>query len=369
MPRYHEKSLPVWQPTTEKFAQNNTSSYELVGKMSPSGKMTVGRVPLKKVINADVEYERTRAKYEFYEKRSWHYEQGLVKEPAIRTIESQELGLSSVSNYHKGNQLQRHGLKGISQSGRKVVREACYMLEQRYKGRLGFYTLTCPYTDSESIYSYNKNISYIQRSFFQELKRHYERHGVIWSYVSVLEVQAKRFKETGIPVLHIHYVAPCYMPGGRSWIITSDEIRVLWGRVLSNTLACSPETGASVDSQVIQKSATGYISKYLSKGGGELTFLAEICPSQIPSQWWSTSRNVRTCVRANTCPLPLAVCQSFISAQYGDCIHPEDLLYLKYIYVQWNAEMICVGLSADIAERSAEALRPFSEWQKMYGYL
>lgn len=367
--RYHTKELPQCPSTKKRLGLGSISSYELVGKLSPSGKLSVGRVPIKKILRSDEEYERTRGKYHFYQRRHWHYQQGLVVENAIRTIEPPGLGLSSVSNCHKDNRVSRHGLKGISGNGRKIVRESCYVLEQKYRKRLGFYTLTCPYTDLESIYSYNKNIAYIQRSFFQELKRAYERKGCTWSYVSVLEIQAKRYARTGVPVLHIHYISPCYVPGTYSWILKADEIRNIWGNVLSNIIFPVSSTQASIDAVVIAKSATGYISKYMSKGSSEVAFLAEICPGQLPSQWWSTSRNVRACVRANTCVLPLAVCQSFIGGRYGDCVHPDDVLYLRNIYVQWNAEMICVGLTADIADRSAVSLRPFLEWQKMYGYL
>lgn len=369
MPVYHYKQARTSEKVRQLVDSNTTSSYQLVGRITPSGRLTVGRVPIKKVIQDDIQYERTRVKTEFYKRLHWHYREGLITETLERTIEPEQLGLSSVSNCHKDNQPRRHGLKGISPNGRKVVREACYLLERRYKKRLGFYTLTCPYTDLQSVYSYNKDIAYIQRSFFQELKREYERKGCQWSYCSVLEIQPKRFERDGVPVLHIHYVAPCYLPNSYTWILTASEIRVLWGRVLRNCLGQEPNTGASIDAAVIRSTAVGYISKYFSKSNENLGYIAEICPDQLPSQWWSTSRNVRACIEANICTLPLAVCHSFIGGYYGDCVHPDDVLYLRNIYVFWNTEVICVGLSADIAQRSADSLRPFSEWQKMYGYL
>jgi len=329
------------------MAQKCPSSVSYSGRLLPSGKVTVGRVPPKRISAGDARYEAARPEHVCYKKQHWHHEDGLVTEYVAKLEERSELGLASVSNCHKGV-ARRYGLKGISARGRTSVREGAYLLERRHGRRLGFYTLTCPYTDEISIYSYNQNINYIQRTYFQELKREYERQGCSWSYVSVLEIQATRFHDTGIPVLHIHYIAPCYKQGGYEWIVESDTLRSIWKRCLYNVLGGCVAIGASVDSSVVRTSAVGYISKYMSKGSSETSFLAEVCPEQLPSQWWSMSQNVRKAIKAATIRLPQEICESIL---YNPCTDPSSPLYLRYykfVYIQSRGEEKLVGLSGNM---------------------
>lgn len=329
------------------MAQKCPSSVSYSGRLLPSGKVTVGRVPPKRIAVEDARYEVDRPKYEYYKKQHWHHEDGLVTEYVDTLVDGSELGLASVSNCHKEGK-RRYGLRGISARGRTSVREGSYLLERRYGRRLGFYTLTCPYTDEISIYSYNQNINYIQRTYFQELKREYERKGCRWSYVSVIEIQTSRFHDTGTPVLHVHYIAPCYQPGGYEWIVEADTLRGIWKRCLYNVLGGNVAVGASVDSSVVRTSAVGYISKYMSKGSSETSFLAEVCPDQLPGQWWSMSQNVRKAIKAATIRLPQEVCESILYNPCTDQSSPIYLRYYKFVYIQIRGEEKLVGLSGNM---------------------
>jgi len=329
------------------MAQGSPDTVSYSGRLFPSGKVSVGLVPAKKVARNDARYEAARPEHVSYRKEHWHYEDGLQTE-IVDTLEyPPELGLASVSNHHKEKQ-RKYGLKGISSGGRTSVREGAYLLEQKYGHRLGFYTLTCPYTDLNSIYSYNQNIGYIQRTYFQELRREYERQGVTWSYVSVIEIQAERFSDTGVPVLHLHYLAPCYVPNSTLWVCTADMLRDLWSRVLRNAVGGENCTSAAVDAQVVHSSAVGYISKYMSKGSKETSFLAEVCPDQLPSQWWSVSSNVRKAIKASTIRLPQEVCADILHRPCSDPSHPLYLRYCRLIYVPINGEDKLVGLSGNM---------------------
>jgi len=337
----------------------NTQSHDeykmASGVLLPSGKVRVGVVPPQKVSDSDREYEHTRARVED-DYFSFRDEDGYYKNYKLqRDVDCQPLGLSAVPNYH--NSPRRHGLKGISSRGRETVKEAAYILERRYGRRMGFYTLTCPYTDVESIASYNQNISNILRSFFQEVKRVYERERERFSYVSVLEVQPHRFQERGEFALHVHYLAPCYKRVGHTFIITASEIRAIWARVCGNSVIPVVEAGASVDCQVVKKSCVGYIAKYLTKGGGELDFIAEHCPEQLPSQWWSTCRPLRKAVASITVKLPDAVAQYYLFGG-GQC--PEELLYLTYsreVFILWNDQPRKVGISGQLCKEGCRALQ------------
>lgn len=327
----------------------------------PSGKVRAGWVPAPKVSDRDRAYEHQRI---HTEDDYASYKSALTGRFYCYRFSREvvpPLGLSAVPNYH--NEAKKHGLKGITSLGRESVKESAFLLERRYRKRLGFYTLTCPYTDAESIYLYNKNISYIQRSYFQELKREFERKGCTWSYVSVLEIQTGRFDSTGVPALHIHYISPCYLPGSWEFILDAQTLRNTWQRVLRNTIGRLADCSASLDSQVVNKSAAGYLAKYMSKGGDSFEFLAQNAPDQFPSQWWSTSRNVRKALKECTVVLPSQISQEILEGKAFDPDHPAYLQYHKYIYVQWKEIDICVGISAQMSPNMVD------NWQDFRGKL
>lgn len=342
------------------YLQSRVSQTRIAtGVLLPSGKVRVGVLPLRSVSSVDEEYERTASRYEV---------DSVVYKPSVGRVRTYyffrqrdclQLGLSAVPNCHKPPR--RHGLRGITSRGRENVKECSYLLERRYGRRLGFYTLTCPYTDEESIYLFNQNIRYIQRSYFQELKREYERQGATWSYVSVLEFQTERFNTSGVPVLHIHYISPCYLPDTWTWVCTADTLRSLWMRVIQNCCGIPCDTLASVDAQVIHSSAVGYISKYLSKGGQPFQFLAQNAHDQFPSQWWSTSRNLRHSVSNLTVSLPSEVAQFYMSGAGDNKDNPYYLKYSKDVFVKWNDRELLVGVSGQINDVAREILIDYTE--------
>lgn len=346
MPLYHISRIRPSPSVTSLLSQQVAGGASCRGRVLPSGKISVGRVPSPRVLSADALYERTRTHFVCYKKEHWHYEKGLVQEYFFAPERVPELGLASVSICHKGEK-RKYGLKGISRKGRVAVREGAFLLERQYGRRLGFYTLTCPYTDPQSIYSYNQNIAYIQRTYFQELKREYERQGVVWSYVSVLEIQTKRFERDGEPVLHIHYLSPCYLPGTSNWICDASFLRGLWARVLGNCLQGTPNTSASLDASVVHSSAVGYLSKYMSKGSSEVGFLAQVCPDQLPGRWWGMSRNVRKAIASNTIHLPSSISEYIL---YNEELDPSSPFYMRYrrdVYVNIRGEDKLVGVSGN----------------------
>lgn len=331
------------------------------GVLLPSGKVRVGVVPPRSVSPVDKEYERTCSDYE-WDVTEWKDENKRThRARVLRDRPAFSLGLAAVPNCHK-QETSRYGLKGIPARGRECVKEGAYLLESKYGRRLGFYTLTCPYTNSEDIYLYNKNIAYIQRSYFQEIKREYARKGVRWNYVSVLEIQPKRYADTGVPVLHIHYIAPCYVPGTWKWVLTANTLRSIWQRVLANTLGFSANTNPSIDSSVIKSSAIGYIAKYMSKGGAEVEFLAQNCPDQLPSQWWSMSKDVRQAIKNNTVQLPQPIAQYLffkVETDPGELLH---LLYRAEVHIPWNGIELHVGFSAQMNPKGNMCLRDGCYW-------
>ena len=333
----------------------------MVGRLFPTGRISIGRRPRDKKLLADIAYEANRGHYSYYQLRHWHYQQGLVTENKIREDRVETLGLSDVQIYHKSEMPKRkHGLNGITSHGRRQIEEGCYLLERRYGRRLGFYTLTCHYTEVTDVYEFNRCLPEIQRRYFQELKREYERRGMVFSYVSVYEIQPSRYRETGVPAIHIHYVCPCYLPGTWEFVFSADELRTLWDRVTATVCGVSKSTSAAIDATVVKRSASAYLSKYLSKGGGEIRFLGNISPSQIPSRWWSMSKKLRASIRAATVPLSTSICEHIMYDISIGRPSPIEFLYKRYIYVDIHQITTCVGFSGKLSYQSARSLRNYA---------
>lgn len=334
------------------------------GYLSPSGRVSIAVLPKPKIAHQDKVYQAAVPKTTGY----IEYDVNTVDNTATVATEyyssSSPLGLSGVQNHHEKTQSRRYGLKGISAGGRKRVREGCYLLERKYGKRLGFYTLTCPYTDEKLVYEFNRNIAEVARRYFQKLKRYYEGCGQVWSYVSVYEYQTRRYDSDGIPVLHIHYLAPCYRGGTYQWVCEADELRAIYASACAEVVCSNVDTSAAVDSAVIRKSAVGYISKYMSKGGDICDELAQTCSSQVPSQWWSMSANVRAAIARCTVIIPDEIC-AYLFAGGGSM--GTEVLYLtrrRYIEVYVGRDFqtgqerhIRVGMSAQLCRDGMSAMQ------------
>lgn len=333
----------------------------VTGFVSPSGRISIGVVPSPKKLKADVTYDQTVPVQTYYERSRWDAFDGLVRETRVVQSDPPPLGLSAVANHHS-DEKRRYGLKGISTNGRNKVYEGAKLLDRRYGRRLGFYTLTCPYNDGSLIYEFNRNINEITRRWFQELRRIYDKKGCAFHYVAVTEIQSQRFAETGIPVLHIHYVAPCYLNHKREWVLSACEIRYLWMLTVAAVCGIESDTSSSCDAQVVKSSASGYLAKYISKGCDGIEFIADICPSQLPRQWWSMSASVRNAIKKLTVQIPQNIAEWYFS---GNGRNPDELLGLSYsrdVCIQWKGQELRVGISAQISKQWLHHFIDPSQW-------
>jgi len=367
--RYSYKRQPQSKVCSELYAQSKPDTDRLSGFLFADGRVSIGRIPRYKLSQSDSEYERNAGKHEVLTRTHWDYREGLVEEKIhlSHIPSSSSLGLSSVPNYQENSVRKRYGLKGITLNGARRVKLGAYLLQRRYGKRLGFYTLTCPYTIATDIFEYNKSIAEISRRYFQALKKVYEDASVVWSCTYVYEYQEERYERDGIPVLHLHYVAPCYYPGTKEFVLSADLLRYLWAWACKQVIGKECDPSASVDAQVVKKSAAGYLAKYLSKGGGTYKYLAETCPSQMPGQWWGMTANVRKAIRITTTPLSLPVSQ-YLFYQNGDS--PGGLLhciYCRYIDIplgvidQFGEPVrLRVGMSARLCSAGCNALQTWT---------
>lgn len=328
MKHYHYRQVPTHEPTSEFIAQTAPVRSLVRGYLRGSGKVTVGVVPRGR---ADSQPDEVASIYADGLKRChWDYQDGLVSEVVYPQA---PLGLSSVPNCHEveepaSKKRERYGLAGLTASGKERIQEGSLLLEHHYGvRRLGFYTLTCPYTELSLIAEFNRNIAQIQRRYFQKCKRAYEKRGEYWHYISVLEFQSKRWERDWEAALHVHYIAPCYRSGSRTWVLHANQIREIWRDACGEVIGRTPDVRASVDSQVCKKSVSGYLSKYMCKGGEMLALIADMDCSQVPSQWWSMSAFLKRQVKAKTVQIPEPIAQYLFG---GGGTDPNEVLYLHY---------------------------------------
>jgi len=202
--------------------------------------------------------------------------------------------------------VKRYGLKGITCYGRKIVRNAGYMLgvlaANRYNRKLCMGTVTVPSYSPNSMENICKNWGKVQKRFFQELKRQYGRYGYAFDYVSVTEIQPKRLASRGEVGLHLHFLFTSIRLGRGKWVLPHSWVRATWGRILADYLVCGDiEQLPNYKADVVTSSASGYLSKYMSKGGDDIkTVLEEHGEQYLPKQWWSISSRLRKCISHHT---------------------------------------------------------------------
>jgi hypothetical protein len=216
----------------------------------------------------------------------------------------------------------------LTSRGKRYIRNGCFLLESAYgvKG-LGFYTLTCPYSLPEEITKFNESFAGIVKRFLEEVRRCYLRKGLKFAQVGVYEIQEKRFAATGVPVLHYHFVSPCYESRGR-FVLTSGEIRAIYARIIENFTGIKPPHKPRVGTEVVRQSSAKYLSKYCSKGisVGTPEILAR--HGVRLSSWYSISRDLRVLVIQTTRPLS----RSTANAIFGDCKRQVQAGCQSHIY-------------------------------------
>lgn len=195
----------------------------------------------------------------------------------------------------------KRGSKGITRHGARMVRNAAYLLQQKYgKKRLTFLTCTMPSTIQTEQYAIAMEWAEIVRQFMQSVTRLLKAAGLPPSYVGCTEIQGQRYaREHGMP-LHLHVVFPNKRKTG-GWKINCNQFRALWRRAIVNRcpFMADRKFSASVDAEPIKKSAEGYLGKYMSKGAPQLAAMAIDDPGIVeflPSAWWCCSTNLKRAV-------------------------------------------------------------------------
>jgi hypothetical protein len=170
------------------------------------------------------------------------------------------------------------------------------------KKRLAFLTLTLPgesFISLEQLAKCNEYFHELLRQFCQILKRKLKAAGVSQEYVCSIEVQEERWRTRKEVALHAHLVFQSRKHRtSKKWILGKYEVARIWRRLVCNLLGCrlSWYNGTRIES--VQKSASRYLGKYLSKGGKVIDEIIEAGRrDELPSKWDRIADSLRSKVK------------------------------------------------------------------------
>lgn len=290
------------------------------------------------------------------------------------------MGLSAASNSHKSmnglNQMALlnaqkeeipralRGTKGITPFGKKMVRSAGAILEERYGRRcLTLGCCTLPALQPEEYELVCKEWAELVRKFFQEIQRLLVRHNLSSDYVQVSEIQEKRWERWGQLAPHLHWVVQGRTSTKEMWRITPTEIKELWERMLGNLLGRSVDGKAATRIEAPRKSLQAELGKYMSKGAQIITAVHAAGKGDLlPRAWWGCSKPVRAEVKARIIVL-VGELPDFIDRSLK-MFREQGLLSFTYIY----REVAIEGGTLDICIGSVGRFKNKQSMQEVLGY-
>lgn len=331
----------------------------LTAKVYPDCSLTLGIVPRKKARCQDEQYERlqrAQPETDYGALADWY--------EGTNTIEGKTCNLRERALFIKGPKSSRekrgsYGKHGITRFGKRVVKNGALLLERKYgKKRLGFVTCTLPRFSEKIQRAINGRWSEIIRRFYQKLTRQLQKIGKPCIYVSVTEIQEKRFKKYGVPCPHLHFIYLCRdSPNSRYWLYIC-QIHRAWNESILEVIALcgltdsreTEESYGSVHAACIRKSASAYIGKYMSKGCKVIASMQEKGWEEFPKQWWTASALVKKMFKDSIIILDQATASAIF---YGleHYLHEGMIEWARYIEILIKGEYRTVGLIATISKR------------------
>lgn len=208
----------------------------------------------------------------------------------------------------------------MTKSMARNIRNAGYLLEQMYgKDNLSFLTLTVPNLPSDDLNRVTENWGRLVDQFLKWLRSVLEVKGIPFEYVYCTEIQTKRLEKHGQFALHIHLLFRGRRNTRSPWAVTPKAVRKAWVRCLKSVCVNDFEQRALENLQRIKRSASGYLSKYLSKGS--TSSIGGHTEKNIPTfkgHWGGMARRLRDLIKRCTvrlcersCDQPIAV--AFVS--------------------------------------------------------
>ena len=258
------------------------------------------------------------------------------KEPIDGLQEKSPLGLSDATNPHRiSKQRARQGLTGITTFGKRMLRSGAAILAKIIPRRLmTFSTVTTPTISEDENVVINANWSELVRQLQQHISRDLVRSGINPKITYTVEIQEKRYYDTGIVALHLHLVFQGRKSSKHGYAITPARIDHVWQRLLENLLGRPVGISAANKLETPRKSLEKEIGKYISKGGSVVAdIIRDGLEHLLPSSWWGMETSLRKQVLAaiiklsgegatylwdNTSDLPIKYRAIHLGVEYGN---------------------------------------------------
>lgn len=260
----------------------------------------------------------------------WAYDL-LCPEHRATAERSGALGLSSVPNSHSRR---RRGEKGLSTYAKRMLRNGCYLLEREVgKTNVSMVTTTLPSCPDDVQKEISHEWPEIVRVFCQRLHRALKAVGGNTWVIGCIEIQEERMEVYGGFPLHLHVVFQAKYK--KEWRITPAEIKEAWkSAVISRVPSASAYSfDAATRIELVRKSVSGYLCKYLSKGVTDNVVRKESEGFRVPTSWWIGVGNFKKRIKKS-----MVVDTSELASRFMYAIFHNSAL-LQYIgYVRIGAE-------------------------------
>lgn len=275
------------------------------------------------------------------------------------------LSLSNVWNSHELLEKTKNGLKGLSGYGTKMLRSACYLLEQRLgNDDVVMVTLTVPRLDRVQRVRLAQGWGQLTSRLVQWLSRALVRAGRTPVVAGCVEVQTRRLKNSGEGYLHLHLVCPAHSNTGGVWAIQASALRTWWKQAIERVVGCTLTRLPRIETAIVEKSVEGYLGKYLSKGTGEEleAFIGDCGVEAVPGQWWFMSAPMREAVKSgmrsgkNAGALLDAAVNHLLEMGTG-----EGFEYIRHIDCLMGDRLVTVGYVGRLSPDLAQELRDMLE--------
>ena len=336
----------------------------LTGKIYPDKTFSIGFIPREKKKKReklyDKEYEDQFDSYLIIE-RSYKgneireerfFDKAVIPDRFIKSSESSQIP-------------KVYGSNGITGYGRKNVSGISCLLQQRFgRHRLGFATATLPPLTKFGSLIACASWGEIVRRFFQEIRRSVELKGKEFLYVSCTEIQEKRFGKTKIAYPHLQFVYVSRDGRQGDWYVSASEMRRIWERVVVKVVGRVgfPEGinestfKASIDCQVVKRSASAYLGKYLSKGSKVVADMKKEGYKEFPRQWWSASMQCKRAFAKSVIRINSSLC-SDIFYGLGEFLACGFITWFRFVEIPIAGEMKTVGIIGTVGNEAYDVMK------------
>lgn len=213
------------------------------------------------------------------------------------------LTLSNAPNSRTAKPEVKYGLHGLTGNGSKMLRSACFLLEEKFgKDDVTMATFTVPSLTKSERMLVAQGWGVLTNRLVERLKSYLIKAGRRPVIAGCVEIQSARLESRSEGYLHLHVVWPAHSNTGGLWAVRAEEIRTWWKSALERVIGRELPYAPRVETAIVKQSVEAYMGKYLSKGSDDCLgqFVADLGYESVPGQWWFASKEMKDWVREDT---------------------------------------------------------------------